>query len=67
VSGVTTQDRLALKTPEAAFLHVLQEEFDFSLRVSHELLSTAKEMLVGGVSSEAVRPGQVRAVVSSPR
>ena len=65
MSGVTTQDRLALKTPEAAFLHVLQEEFDFSLRVSRELLSTAKEMLVGGVSAEAIRPGQARAVVAS--
>jgi DNA-binding Lrp family transcriptional regulator len=65
VSRTTTQDRLALKTPEAAFLHVMQEEFNFSLRVSRELLGTAKEMLVGGVSSEAVRPGQVRLVVAS--
>jgi hypothetical protein len=65
VTETSTQDRLALKTPEAAFLHVLRAEFDFSLRVSHELLSTAKEMLVGSAPSEAVRPGQVRAVVAS--
>jgi hypothetical protein len=65
VSRATTLDRLAVKTPESAFVHVLQEEFNFSLRVSRELLSTAKEMLVGGVPSSAVRPGQVRLVVVS--
>ncbi len=65
MSQTTTQDRLALKTPEAAFLHVMEEEFDFSPRVSRELLSTAQDMLVGGVPSEAVRPGQVRVVVAS--
>jgi hypothetical protein len=65
MSKATTQDRLAAKTPEATFLHVLKKEFNFSLRVSRELLSTAKEMLVGGASSSAVRPGQVRLVVSS--
>ena len=65
MSKATTQQRLAAKTPEAAFLHVLQEEFRFSPRVSHELLSTAKEMLVGEVSSSALRPGQIRPVVAS--
>lgn len=65
MSKSTTQDRLAAKTPEATFLHVLKKEFNFSLRVSREVLSTAKEMLVGGASSSAVRPGQVRLVVSS--
>ena len=65
MSRATTLDRLATKTPEAAFIHVLKEEFDFSLRVSHELLNTAKEMLVGGAPSSAVRPGQVRLVVAS--
>jgi hypothetical protein len=64
MSKATTQDRLAAKTPEAAFLHVLQQEFNFSPRVSSELLSTAQEMLVG-TSSLAVRPGQVRLVVTS--
>lgn len=65
MSRATTQERLAVKTPEAAFLHVLQEEFRFSPRVSRELLSTAQEMLVGGVPSSAVRPGQIRLVVAS--
>jgi len=65
MSKATTLDRLAVKTPESAFVHVLQEEFEFSPRVSRELLSTAKEMLVGGVPSLAVRPGQVRLVVTS--
>lgn len=51
--------------PESAFVHVLQEESNFSLRVSRELLSTAKEMLVGGVPSSAVRPDQVQLVVIS--
>lgn len=65
MSKATTLDRLAIKTPESAFIHVLQEEFEFSPRVSRELLSTAKEMLVGGVPSSAVRPGQVRLAVAS--
>ena len=54
MATATTQDRLAVKTPESAFIHVLQEEFEFSPRVSRELLSTAKEMLIGSVSSSAV-------------
>jgi DNA-binding Lrp family transcriptional regulator len=65
VSTVTMQDRLAVKTPEAAFLHVLQTEFNFSSRVSREVLNTAQAMLVGGASAAAVRPGQVRLVVAS--
>jgi len=59
------QERLAIKTPEFAFLHVLQEEFHFSPRVSRELLSTAQEMLVGSTPTSVVRPGQVRLVVAS--
>lgn len=65
MSNVTTPDRLAIKTPEFAFLHVLQTEFNFSARVSRELLNTAQEMLVGGVPARAVRPGQVRLVAAS--
>ena len=61
----TMQDRLATKTPEAAFLHVMQDEFNFSQRVSRELLSTAKEMLVGEIPSLVIRPSQVRLVVAS--
>jgi hypothetical protein len=64
MSKVTTQDRLALKTPEASFLHVLQDEFNFSLRVSRELLATAQEMLIGSAPAQTVRPGQVRLVVA---
>jgi hypothetical protein len=64
VSSATMQDRLAAKTPEAAFIHTLQQEFNFSVRVSHEVLSTAQALLVGGVPSVAVRPGQARLVVT---
>ena len=64
MSKVTTQDRLATKTPEASFLHVLQDEFEFSLRVSRELLATAQEMLIGSIPARTVRPGQIRLVVA---
>lgn len=59
------QDRLAVKTPEASFLHVLRNEFNFSQRVSRELLNAAQEMLIGSVPAKAVRPGQIRLVVAS--
>ena len=45
VSPITTTDRLALKTSEAAFVHVLQDEFQFSARISQEVLQVAQEML----------------------
>lgn len=64
MSHATMSSRLMSKTPEAAFLHVLQEEFNFSQRVSSEILATAKEMLVGNLPAEALRPGQVRLVVA---
>jgi hypothetical protein len=64
VSHTTMQSRLVDKTPEAAFLHVLQEEFSFSQRVSAEVLATAREMLVGSLPAEALRPGQARLVVA---
>jgi hypothetical protein len=67
VFGATTQDRLAIKTPEASFLHVLQHEFNFSLRVSQELLSTVQEILIGSRPATAVRPGQIRLVVAGLR
>jgi transcription initiation factor IIE alpha subunit len=59
------EDRLATKTPEAAFFHVLKEGFQFSPRVSREVLNTAKEMLIGEVLPTAIRPGQIRVVVAS--
>jgi hypothetical protein len=65
MSEVNTENRLALKTPEANFIHVLQSEFNFSPRVSQELLAAAQEMLLGHTPSRAVRPGQVRQVVAS--
>jgi hypothetical protein len=64
VSQARMYDRLVSKTPEAAFLHVLEEEFRFSPIVSRELFAPAKEMLVGAVPAEALRPGQVRQVVA---
>jgi DNA-binding Lrp family transcriptional regulator len=67
VSTNATQGRLAVKTPEANFLHVLQNEFNFSQRVSRELLSAAQEMLIGSVPAQSVRPGQVRLVVAKMR
>lgn len=65
MSQASVESRLALKTPEAAFLRVLTEEFGFSSRVSRELLQVGQEMLAGGVSALAVRPGQIRLVVAS--
>jgi len=67
MSQASAESRLALKTPEAAFLRVLTEEFGFSFRVSRELLQVGQEMLAGGVSALAVRPGQIRLVVASFR
>jgi|WetSurMetagenome_2_1015567.scaffolds.fasta_scaffold187769_2 hypothetical protein len=65
MSHITVDDRLALKTPAAAFLRVLQAEFNFSQRVSREVLDTAQELLVGTAPASVVRPGQVRLVVAS--
>ena len=65
MSSLATQKRLALKTPDASFLYIMQEEFNFSRRVSQELLATAKEMLVGSTPNGMVRPGQVRVVVAN--
>lgn len=65
MSTITADDRLALKTPDATLLHILQREFNFSHRVSREILATAKDILLGGSPAEAVRPGQVRRIVVS--
>jgi len=62
MSATTTAERLALKTPEAAFLNVLEREFHFSPRVAGEVLNAARETLAG--SSDGIRPGQVRLVVA---
>lgn len=65
MSQATMADRLLIKTPEAAFLHVLYKEFNFSRRVSQEVLSAAQEMLRGSPDAATVRPGQIRLVVAS--
>ena len=65
MTAKTSAQRQALKTPEAAFVHVLQSEFEFSARLSGEVLQTAQEMLVGVVPAATLRPGQVRAMVAS--
>lgn len=62
MSANTTAARLALKTPEAAFLNILEQEFHFSPRVAGEVLNAASEVLLGG--AEQLRPGQVRLVVA---
>jgi hypothetical protein len=38
-------DWLALKTPEASFLHVLLDEFNLSYREAREVVSAARELL----------------------
>jgi len=65
MSGITPEERLALKTPEASFLHVLESEFSLSPREAQEVVSTAREVLGLDRPSEQVRPGQVRVVVAS--
>jgi hypothetical protein len=67
MEGKVSRDRLANKTPEASFLHVLQSEFEFSPRVSLDVLQVAQEMLLGNAPAQAVRPGQTRLVVASMR
>jgi hypothetical protein len=62
MSSTSTAERLALKTPEAAFLNVLEREFHFSPRVAGEVLNAARETLDG--TPTGIRPGQVRLVVA---
>jgi DNA-binding Lrp family transcriptional regulator len=65
MSQATMEDRLVIKTPEATFLHILHKEFNFSKRVSQEVLSAAQEMLRGNPAAAAARPGQTPMVVAS--
>ncbi len=65
MSKASTTERLATKTPEAAFLHILQDEFCLPRRVSRALLDVAQETLLGSATSTRVRPGQVRLIVAS--
>lgn len=65
MSQITSNQRLALKTPEASLLHVLQEEFNLSPREAREVVTTACEILGLDRPTSQVRPGQVRLVVAS--
>jgi len=62
MSQATSDTRLLTKTPEAAFLLVMNKEFGFSPRVSREVLQTSQEMLGG--CGERLRPGQIRQIVA---
>ena len=57
--------RLGIKTPAAAFDHVLQQEFGFAPRIARAVLTTAQEMLIGETPRSHVQPGQIRLVVAS--
>ena len=61
----TVAERLALKTPEARFLHVLESEFDLSYREAREVVNAARETLGLDRPTAQVQPGQVRLVVAS--
>lgn len=65
MSEHTANDRLALKTPEASFLHVLESEFNLSSREAREVVSAARELLGLDRPTGPVRPGQIRLVVAS--
>lgn len=65
MSKITATDRLALKTPEASLFHILQNEFNFSLRESREVVNVAHEMLGLDQANGQVRAGQTRMVVAS--
>lgn len=63
MTQATAEERLVVKTPEAAFLQVLAQEFHFSPRLAREVLQAAQVGLEGQAAS--VRPGQIRQVVVS--
>jgi DNA-binding Lrp family transcriptional regulator len=65
MTQATAEERLVVKTPEAAFLQVLEREFHFAPRLARDVLNAAQEGL-GGVAA-AIRPGQVRQVVASAK
>lgn len=67
MSENTANDRLALKTPEASLLHVLEHEFALSYREAREVVSAAQELLGLDRPTGQVRPGQIRLVVASLR
>jgi transposase len=64
MSDTKEHERLAHKSAEASFLHVLQSEFDLSYREAREVVSTAREILGLDHPTGQVRAGQVRVVVA---
>ena len=62
MSELTAVERLGQKTPGAALLGVLVQEFHFSPRLAKDVLAAAEEILVG--NGEEVRPGQIRQIVA---
>jgi hypothetical protein len=68
MSKLTSQDRLAIKTPEAAFVHLLETDYKFSPRLAGALLQSAQELLVGSSDgATTIRPGQIRQLVARLR
>lgn len=65
MSNITAADRLAQKTPEASLFHILQSEFNFSVRESREVVNVAHELLGLDQAKGQIRPGQIRMVVAS--
>jgi len=63
--STTAADRLAVKTPDQRFLYELENSFEFSPRVSLEVLATAKTILGQEVTSNRLRPGQIRQVIAA--
>lgn len=61
----TMASRLAVKTAEATFLHILETEFHLPPRTGRALLETAQDLLLGMGDGESVQPGQIRAVVTA--
>jgi hypothetical protein len=59
--------RLAVKTREQRFVHVLESDFEFSHPVAREVLATAQEILLAGDvgSGGPLQPGQVRRIIAA--
>ena len=57
MSQITVSDRLEQKTPAARLQHVLQEEFNLSLREAREVVSTAREILGVDRPGAVIHPG----------
>jgi len=56
------QERLAAKTPERRFLHILQDDFRYAPKVAEAILQEAQACLLG--RTEQMRPGQIRVILT---